>query len=245
MAGSFISVSGANVRSPSESTLAARKREKQGEKEGGRDNGTQGSEVSEIKIEIRRAALKMVREEVMWSSRGTEFHTEKPLEQRPWARASLIWAEEQEAFVRGDKWVREEKSRKGWRQRSNEEPDVQRLWATMKPLALALGETGDAGNFRPEAWHDDSGWAGGRWVWEVEAEGQWGSFYENSGETTVVCTRGYTEDGGRWSESEHFFESRTNRFTDDLGAGSSGWRIFGLFSSSSKRKPQSWFRAGG
>lgn len=141
----------------------------------------QGIEVSEIKIEIRRAALKMVREEVMWSSRGTEFHTEKPLEQRPWARASLIWAEEQEAFVRGDKWVKEEKSRKGWRQRGNEEPDLQRLWATMKPLALALGETGDVGNFRREAWHDDSGWAGGRWVWEVEAEGQWGSSTKTQG----------------------------------------------------------------
>lgn len=47
--------------------------------------------------------------------------------------------------------MREEKSREGRRQRGNEEPGVQRLWATMKPLALALGETGDVGNFRPDA----------------------------------------------------------------------------------------------
>ena len=49
----------------SESMLATRKREKQGEKETGSDNGTQGREGSEIKTEIRRAVLKMVREEVM------------------------------------------------------------------------------------------------------------------------------------------------------------------------------------
>ena len=41
--------------------------------------------------------------------------------------------------------------------RGHRGPDAQGLWALVRPLALALSETGAAGGFRPEERRDHSG----------------------------------------------------------------------------------------
>lgn len=159
VAGNFIFVSEVNVRSSSESLLAVRRRERHtGQKERLRVMAELRMEGLETEIEWE-GGLEGAEGRNHGGTWGNSIPGRKTLVAKGPRRARFMrWSHSKEASVAGDKWVRERAGGSDAREAMKGQTCRARgLWASVRPLDLALGKVGAMGQFGPEEGHGHSG----------------------------------------------------------------------------------------